>query len=165
MSKPLRHTAALPGPVAAAFALRTSASWVEHKAARLEDGSAVRERTTDGDRVDLVLQRDIPTDVPGMFRRFIPADGKVTQHESWSPDGDGYRVSWSLGFDGAPGSVSGEGSLVPDGEGSTLQLDGVARVSVPVIGGKAEGFLVPLVESIMAREGALLATILTAVRS
>lgn len=162
MSKKLSSTSVLPADTDTAFALRTSTEWVEQKAGRLQDGSLVQERTAGhGGQVELVLLRDIPGDVPGMFRRFVPADGRVTQRELWTPAGDGtYRVTWSLGFDGAPGSVSGEGELVPEGEGSALHLDGVAQVSVPIIGGKAEAFLVPLVEGIMQQEGQLLASLL-----
>lgn len=162
MTKELSSTSELPADTDSAFALRTSAEWVEQKAGRLQDGSMIQERTAgDAGEVELVLLRDVPGDVPGVFRRFIPADGRVTQHESWTPEGHGaYHVTWSLGFDGAPGSVSGEGDLVPDGEGSTLRLDGVAKVSVPMIGGKAEAFLVPLVEGIMRQEGDLLASLL-----
>lgn len=162
MTKKLSSTSVLPAATDTAFALRTSKEWVEQKADRLQDGSVLREHRPRADGVvELVLQRSIPPDVPSMFRRFVPADGRVTQRESWSRDGDGsYRVTWSLGFDGAPGSVSGQGLLVPDAKGSALRLDGVAQVSVPVIGGKAEGFLVPLVEGIMQEEGQLLASLL-----
>lgn len=162
MSKKLSSTTVLPADPAAAFALRTSADWIAEKAARLKDGSLLREQVPlASGGVELVLLRDIPANVPSLFRRFVPADGQVTQRESWTPDGDGgFLVTWSLGFDGAPGSVSGRGQLVPAAEGSALQFDGEAQVGVPVIGGKAEAFLVPLVERIMQQEGDLLASLL-----
>lgn len=163
MTKRVASRIVLPVDPATAFALRTSEEWVLAKAARLQDGSRVQERAVDaGGGVEMVLLRNVPADVPGLFRRFVPADGLVVQKERWSPDADaGFTVAWSLGFDGAPGSVSGEGRLGPAGVGSTLELEGAAQVSVPVIGGKAEGFLVPLVEGIMQQEGDLLARLLT----
>lgn len=162
MTKKLSSTSVLPAAVEAAFALRTSREWVTRKAETLRDGSALLERAPlEGGGVELLLQRDIPQDVPGMFRRFIPADARVTQRESWTPDGaGGYVGTWSLGFDGAPGSLGGQGELVSDGVGSVLRIHGVAQVSVPMIGGRAEGFLVPLVEGIMRQEGDLLARLL-----
>lgn len=162
MSKKLSSTTVLPAHPAAAFALRTSTDWIAEKAVRLQDGSLLREQVPlASGGVELVLLRDIPAGVPSVFRRFVPADGQVTQRESWTPDGDGgFLVTWSLGFDGAPGSVSGRGQLVAAPEGSTLRLDGEATVGVPVIGGKAEAFLAPLVERIMQQEGDLLAGLL-----
>lgn len=162
MSKKLSSTTVLPADPAAAFALRTSTDWIAEKAVRLQDGSLLLEQIPlAGGGVELLLLRDIPADVPSLFRRFVPADGQVTQRESWTPDSDGgFLVTWSLGFDGAPGSVSGRGQLVPATEGSTLRLDGEAQVGVPVIGGKAEAFLAPLVERIMHHEGELLASLL-----
>lgn len=162
MSKKLSSTTVLPSDPATAFALRTSADWIAEKAARLQDGSLLLQRAPlDGDGLELMLLRDIPADVPGLFRRFVPADGRVEQRECWTPNGDGgFLVTWSLSFDGAPGSVSGRGQLVPASAGSELRLDGEAQVGVPVIGGKAEAFLAPLVERIMQQEGDLLASLL-----
>lgn len=162
MSKPVGSRVVLPVDPAAAFALRTSEAWVVAKAARLQDGSRLQERATDaGGGVEMLLLRNVPSGVPALFRRFVPADGLVVQRERWSADADeGFTVAWSLGFEGAPGSVSGEGRLRPEGDGSALELQGVAQVSVPVIGGKAESFLVPLVEGIMQQEGDLLASLL-----
>lgn len=162
MSKKLSSTTLLPTDAAAAYDVRTSADWVAKKSSQLQDGSLLEHRAPlDGGGVELVLLRDIPADVPSLFRRFVPADGRANQRECWTPDGDGgFLVVWSLGFDGAPGSVSGQGRLVPAAEGSELRLDGEAQVGVPLIGGKAEAFLAPLVERIMQQEGALLASLL-----
>ncbi|GAC1323941.1 MAG: hypothetical protein NVSMB13_04600 [Mycobacteriales bacterium] len=162
MAKKLSSTALLPADAAVAYGLRTSAEWITAKSAQLRDGSQLEQRAPlDDGGIELVLLRDIPADVPSLFRRFVPADGRARQRERWTPDGDGgFLVTWSLGFDGAPGSVSGRGRLIPAAEGSELRLEGEAQVGVPVIGGKAEAFLAPLVERIMQQEGDLLASLL-----
>ncbi|MCW2724441.1 MAG: hypothetical protein JWN35_1362 [Frankiales bacterium] len=160
MSKDLQARVDIPASVADVVALRTSERWVTLKADRLGDGSVLvsREERPDGG-VDLAVSRELPDGVPGFLERFLPKDGRVVQHESWGPaDGAGIvRGTWSVEIDGAPAKIGGTGSLEPAGTGSLQLVEGTVKVSIPLIGGKAESFLVDVVQKLLATEDALLA--------
>jgi hypothetical protein len=159
MSKDLRSRVEIPASVADVVALRTSEHWVTLKADRLADGSVLvrREERPDGG-VDLAVSRELPDGVPGFLERFLPKDGRVVQHESWeAADASGVvRGTWWVEIPGAPAKVGGTGSLAPSGSGSVQLVEGTVKVSVPLIGGKAESFLVDVVQRLLATEDALL---------
>jgi len=159
MSKSVRSQVELPAGVPEVVALRTSQRWVQLRGERLQDGSrlAQRQQRPDG-VVDLAISRELPGGVPGFLERFLPKDGRVVQHESWGAlaDDGAVRGTWSVDVPGAPASIGGTSSLAPSGTGSVQVIEGTVKVSVPLIGGKAESFLVDVVARLMAKEGELL---------
>ena len=165
MSKELTFRTEIPATVAEVFALRTSQRWVDLKADHLKDGSAMvrREERTDGG-VDFSVSRELPSGVPGFLEKFLPKEGKAVQNESWgAPDAAGVcHGTWSVDIPGAPAKLGGTSTLEPTATGSVQTIVGTAKVSVPLIGGKAEQFIVDMTKKLMGKEAELMVETLTA---
>jgi len=159
VSKAVHSSTQIPASVADVFELRTSERWVALKAERLRDGSVLVRRTERPDGgVDIAVSRELPAGVPGFLERFLPKEGKVVQHESWgAPDADGVcHGTWSVDLPGAPATLGGESTLTPAGAGSVQEITGTASVSIPLIGGRAESFIVEMTQKLMAKEAELM---------
>lgn len=163
MSKDFRHSHLLPSDVETAFAAIASEGWAAAKAERLRDGSTVKrfERGADGSVV-LQISRDLPDGVPGFLERFLPADGKAGQTDSWSPDsGDGTRRgTWRADIPGAPAEVSGTMRLEPSGSGCAYVVEGTVKVRIPLVGGKAESFIADMTGKLTTKEAEVLRDLL-----
>jgi hypothetical protein len=159
VSRDLVSRTQIPASVQDVFDLRTSERWVDLKAAELNDGSQLVSRTIRPDGgVDFSVSRELPSGVPGFLEKFLPKEGRAVQNESWGPPGpDGIcRGTWSVDIPGAPAKLGGTSSVEPSGDGSVQIINGTAKVSVPIIGGKAEGFIVEMTQKLMAREAELM---------
>ena len=154
MSKRMHAEHDIDADVDSVHALLTSERWPAAKDAALKDGSRVVrcEPTADGGAV-LEVSRELPAGVPGFLERFLPQDGRVTQTDTWDPpDGDVRRGTWTVHTPGAPVTMGGTMRLEPGPQGSRYVVDGEVQVKVPVIGGKAEGFVVGMFEKLSAKE-------------
>ncbi|MDT7548691.1 MAG: hypothetical protein QOE84_1085 [Actinomycetota bacterium] len=159
MSKDIVNRTQIPATVRQVFDLRTSERWVALKAEKLRDGSALVRRVERPDGgVDFSVSRELPSGVPGFLERFLPKDGKAVQNESWGPPGpDGIcHGTWSVDIPGAPAKLGGTSTLEPSGTGSVQVILGTAKVSVPIIGGKAESFIVDMTQKLMTKEAELM---------
>lgn len=159
MSKPLVSRTHIPASVQRVLALRTSERWVALKAERLSDGSALVHRTERPDGgVELAVSRELPAGVPGFLERFLPAEGKAVQNESWGPPDAGgvCRGTWSVDIPGVPAKLRGTATLEPVGDGCRQVIQGTAEVGIPLIGGKAESFVVEMTLKLMAKEAELM---------
>jgi len=148
----------IPASVEEVVALRTSERWVALRATELRDGSRLvhREERADGG-IDVAISRELPAGVPGFLERFLPKDGRVVQHERWGAITDGVCTgSWSVDVAGAPAELGGTSSLAPNGSVSVQMIEGSVKVRLPIIGGKAESFLVEVTQKLMVRENDLL---------
>jgi len=153
-----------PADVETAFAAMSGPGWAERKAEVLHDGSQVvrHEERVDGG-VLLAVSRELPDGVPGYLERFLPQDGRVVHTDEWGPaqpDGS-RRGTWRVDLPGAPARVGGEMRFEPSDTGSTYVIDGTAKVSVPLIGGKAERFLTELIGKLMIKEADVLRGLLS----
>lgn len=165
MSRSVRSVLESPGSVEQVFATLTSPEWVAAKAERFGDGALVtrHEPRPDGG-VLLAVSRELPGGVPGFLERFLPKDGRVVETLDWVPAaGDGTRRgTWRADIPGAPAKLGGTMCLEPTATGSRYTIEGDVKVSVPLVGGKAEGFIAGMVEKLAAKEHELLATTLRA---
>ena len=165
MSKNLVSRTQIPATVQQVFDLRTSERWVALKAEKLKDGSTLVSRTERPDGgVDFAVSRELPAGVPGFLERFLPKEGRAVQNESWgAPGADGIcRGTWSVDIPGAPARLGGTATVEPSGDGSVQIIHGTAQVSVPLLGGKAEGFIVEMTQKLMAKEAELMVASLSA---
>ena len=165
MSKDLVSRTQIPATVEQVFDLRTSERWVALKAEQLKDGSALVSRTERPDGgVDFSVSRELPAGVPGFLEKFLPKEGRAVQNESWgAPGPDGIcRGTWSVDIPGAPAKLGGTASVEPSGDGSVPIIKGTAKVSIPLIGGKAEQFIVDMTQKLMAKEAELMISSLSA---
>ena len=157
MSRPVRTVLDLPGGVETAWAVLAGDAWPAALDAALHDGSELVscEPTADGGRV-VVVRRRLP-EPPAFLSRVAPMDGRVTQTDRWGPARDGTRGgTWEVASPGSPGDVRGEMLLEPAGSGCRWTVTGTVSVAIPLLGGRAESFLAPLVERLVARQGEVL---------
>lgn len=160
MGKALKATVDVPAEVERTYLALTGASWPQALDEHLHDGSRlVSAEATDGGGVVMVVSRRLPDGVPGFLQRFTPKDGRVTQTDRWSGAEDGVRhATWEVAFPGSPGSVTGDMTLEPTPQGSRWVVTGEVSARIPLLGGKVEGFLAPLVEQLILRQGEVLRT-------
>jgi hypothetical protein len=155
MSKPLHSENAIPADVEAAFAVMSTERWPQAKDATLRDGSRLvrRDETPDGG-VTLVVSRELPAGIPGFLEKLLPKEGRVTQTDVWGPSEGGVRSgTWDVDMPGAPARMGGTMRLEPDGAaGCRYVVDGTIEVKVPLVGGKAEGFVVGMFDKLSAKE-------------
>ena len=137
--------------------------WAAAKALHLKDSSRVVERVERPDGgVLLVLSRELPPGAPGFLERFLPKDGKVLTRDDWGPETDGVRRgTWSVELPGTPARLGGALLLEPTATGSRYTITGEVKVSVPLIGGKAETFIAGMVERLAVKEAEVLEAELT----
>ena len=159
MSKQVHSAHDMPADVETVFAVLSTERWPQAKDAALKDGSRVvrHEPTPDGGVV-LVVSRELPAGVPGFLQRFVPQDGRVTQTDTWGPAGaDGARRgTWQVDTPGAPVAMGGTMAVEPTASGSRYVVDGEVKVKVPVVGGKAEGFVAGMFDKLSAKEADVL---------
>ena len=163
MSRRVHSDQPNPGDVESAFRVLSDESWAQRKQAELDDGSRVvrREDKPDGG-VLLVVSRELPAGVPGFLERFLPKDGRVTQTDDWGPAEGGSRSgTWKVEIPGAPAKLGGTMRLDATPTGSRFVVDGTVEVKVPLVGGKAEGFIAGMVEKLAAKEADVLRAALT----
>ena len=104
------------------------------------DVTVSSEPTADGG-AELGLGRLLPAKVPSFAKPFLGETIEVDERHTWGPaDDDGAREgTFTATFGGAPASVQGTLRLEPDGEGGTRRvIQGKAKASVPLVGGKVE---------------------------
>jgi hypothetical protein len=162
MTVPVRSETRTTAPVADVFDLLTSERWVQLKAARFRDGSkVVRREVLPGGGLVLAVSRELPDGAPGFLTRLLP-DGAVVQTDEWAPDdGSGARSgTWKVELAGAPARLGGSMRIDPAGTGSAYLVLGETKVSVPLVGGKAESFIAEMVGKLGRTEGDLLQTTL-----
>ncbi len=159
MAKKLDVSYDIPGDVESVYAVISGEGWAAHKAEAFDDESRTESRTVAaGDAVTLVVSRGLPDGVPGFLEKFLPKGGRANQTEAWGPSEGGVRRgTWNGEIPGAPAKVSGTMSLEPTATGTRYRVQGEAKVSIPLIGGKAESFIVEMVGKLTKAEAELLA--------
>ena len=153
----------IPVDVETAYAALSGEQWAPAKAAALNDGSVVVSREVrEGGAVTLVVSRKLPDGVPGFLTKFLPADGRVIQTDTWEPAVDGVRKgTWVADTPGSPAKVHGTMRLEPAGSGCAYVVEGTAKVSIPLVGGKAESLVVQMTQKLTAKEMDVLRTLVT----
>jgi hypothetical protein len=148
----------LPVDVETAYAAISGDGWAPAKAAALGDESTTVSRVVgDGEAVTLVVSRKLPDGIPGFLTKFLPADGRVTQTDRWGAAQGGVRSgTWVADTPGSPAKVQGTMRLEPSGTGCAYVVEGTAKVSIPLVGGKAEGIVVGMTVKITAKEADVL---------
>jgi hypothetical protein len=161
MSKKIDVSHEIPAPVEQVYAVITGERWADQKADAFKDEARTESRTVaDGDAVTLVMSRGLPPGIPGFLEKFLPKGGRARQTESWGPARDGVRRgTWQGEIPGAPAKVGGTMSLSPSGSGTTYRIQGEVKVSIPLVGGKAESFVAEMVEKLTTSEAELLTTL------
>ena len=81
--------------------------------------------------------------LPKVVTALVHGDFTMARTETWRPAGDGTaRGVITVQVPGAPVAAAGEVSLVPVETGSRLEFSTSVRVSIPLVGGQVENFIV-----------------------
>lgn len=153
--KEINEVLTYPAPPAEVFALISSGQFqlelIEHIGGR--HAELVDESTAGDGSVRVVTRQQTAVELPGFAKKLIPANTTVTQTFEWGPpEADGSRRgTWSAAAKGAPVSIGGPTELVAAGEGSRHVYGGQVRSSVPVVGGRLEGFALDNLRRELAR--------------
>ncbi len=145
-----------PADVETVFAVLTSEQWPAALDARLHDGSRLvrREVRPDGGLV-LVTSRRLPEGSPSVL--LSATGGTVTQTDTWGPAADGSRHgTWTVDVPGGIGSIGGTTRVQAAPGGSRWAVDGQVEVRLPLVGGKTERYVAPLVEKLLGTQAEVL---------
>ncbi len=158
MSKKFSVSYDIPADVETTYAAISSEGWAAAKASALKDGSAVVSRdVASGDAVTLVVSRKLPDGIPGFLQKFLPADGRVVQTDTWGAASGGVRSgTWKADTPGSPVKVGGTMRLEPSGSGCSYVVEGEIKASIPLIGGKAEDVAVGMTKKLTSSEADVL---------
>ena len=159
MAKKIDVSYEIPADVESVYSVITGEKWADQKAVEFDDEARTESRTVGaGDAVTLVMSRGLPPGIPGFLEKFLPKGGRAKQTEAWGAAKDGVRSgTWEGEIPGAPAKVGGTMSLSPSATGTTYRILGEVKVSIPLVGGKAESFVVEMIEKLTASEAGLLA--------
>ncbi|HUR15176.1 MAG TPA: DUF2505 domain-containing protein [Mycobacteriales bacterium] len=161
MPKKLDVSYDIPADVETVYAVISGEGWAAAKAERFEDESRQESRTVGaGDAVTLVVSRGLPDGIPGFLEKFLPRGGRARQSEAWgAADGGARRGTWQGEIPGAPATVGGTMALEPTATGTLYRIQGEVKVSIPLVGGKAESFIVDMIGKLTKSEAELLASL------
>jgi len=107
-------------------------------------------------QVDLVVRQAFPiADLPLVARGFLKGrDALADRSETWVAEDAGYRGTFAVRVEGAPGALTGTATSVPHEGGTEVTVDLEADVPVPAIGGALETTLIEKVSAVLATEHA-----------
>ena len=118
-------------------------------------GVTVVEKKKTKKNLNLTVTREVDVDgIPGFAKKFIKPRNTVVSIDDWNDFGDGtYGGTFTLDTKGVPIDMKGQTLLEADGDGSTTYTITVEiKVSIPLVGGKIEGFAKGLAEKQLDEE-------------
>jgi Protein of unknown function (DUF2505) len=93
----------------------------------------------DGKSFRIVTRRTVAVDVPGVLKRVLTPTNTVTQTDEWAQENKGVRTgTWKVDIKGVPIHLSGTMKLEAAKTGCVEAISGVAKASLPLVGGKLE---------------------------
>lgn len=105
---------------------------------------------------EVTVQRVMPSgDVPDLVKKVVGDKVDVTQVITWGArQADGSREgTLEVSFKGQPISLKGTASLTPDGDGTSVAVEGDLKAKIPLVGGKIEKLSAPeFIKAIGAEE-------------
>jgi hypothetical protein len=107
--------------------------------------------TDEGDTTVVLVDQRLKTQgIPSFAQKLVGETIHLKQREEWT----GNQATFELTIPGKPGHLRGTVTVEPDGDGAVERLDGEARASIPLVGGKIEKLLVDLVTHSLERSQA-----------
>ncbi|MEU5842448.1 DUF2505 domain-containing protein [Rhodococcus sp. NPDC047139] len=145
MGSPIDHTANYSYPSTAVHAAFVDPQYWQTRLREVGGPGAAVERVDSGDGgIELDLSQAIPAEhLPSVVTSIRPGDLVIRRHEAWGAFGDDRAEGkFSARVDGMPGEVSGSMTLLSDGAGSSVIIEGTVEVKIPFLGSKIEGMIV-----------------------
>lgn len=101
----------------------------------------VLECREDGGALTVKIQREVPSDVPGLLKKFLGAWNKVIQTETWQQDGGVRTCKMDINIVSVPVTVAGTMTLRPEGSGCVNDVQINVHCGIPLVGGKLADFV------------------------
>lgn len=89
--------------------------------------------------LELVVDREVPSNMPDLAKKVLGETNRLVQRESWRADGDSYVCDFQIDSPGKPLNISGTMRQQPVGAAESdwiVKFD--IKASVPLVGGKIE---------------------------
>jgi hypothetical protein len=141
-------------PLERVYAAFTSADFYRDKFAAVgaRNVNIVDEqRSQDGYRI--VVEREVPLEVPAVLRSFLGDWNSIRQQETWDDLGDEYANEIQITAVGVPVDLRGSMILRADGDSSCVNdVEMEISCSVPLVGGKLTEFVARNTEKGLADE-------------
>lgn len=106
----------------------------------------------------IVTNRQLPTDgFPDFAKRFVGETVTVIEKQEWAAaSGDGARTAaLTVEIPQTPVRLNGAARLTPTGSGCDQVVEGDLKANIPLIGGKIEGAVAPILVKAIRLEGRL----------
>ncbi len=88
------------------------------------------------------VKRDVPADVPGLFKKFLNPWNTLVQSEQWDGQAGGpWRCQIGIEISGVPVSISGDMELRTQDGGCVNEVRIEVKCGIPLIGGKLADFV------------------------
>lgn len=84
----------------------------------------------------IVCVREVHTDVPGFAKKLLSEWTEIKETVLYTDIGDNVSGTWTVEVMGQPAKSGGNASMTANGSGCTHTIEGAAKVSIPLIGGK-----------------------------
>ncbi|BBH16706.1 hypothetical protein Back2_09930 [Nocardioides baekrokdamisoli] len=101
----------------------------------------------EGDVVEIRYTQPV-RGLPAFATKFVGDSVEIHQREVWS----GQRATFELSLPGKPGDITGTRTLSTQGSGSREVFSVIAKVSVPLVGGKLEDLILQIFKKGAERE-------------
>ncbi|MEM7613226.1 MAG: DUF2505 domain-containing protein [Pseudomonadota bacterium] len=93
------------------------------------------------EKAEVDFSREVPAEVPSMFKRFIQPWNAVRQTEHWQHNSVGYHAALSLDIKGVPAAITGTLHIEPVDDGCINHIVLTIECSIPLVGGKLAKFI------------------------
>ncbi len=108
----------------------------KHNAMEARNINLVKFESTDS-TLNVIIEREVPADVPRAMRKFLGEWNNIKQVENWSgTPGKGYQCDISIEINGVPVTIAGKMELTPEGSGCSNNISLDISCGIPLVGKK-----------------------------
>lgn len=108
----------------------------KHDALGARNINLVKFESTDS-TLNVIIEREVPADVPRAMRKFLGEWNHIKQVENWSgTPGEGYHCDISIEINGVPVTIVGTMELAPEGAGCSNTVNLNISCGIPLVGKK-----------------------------
>lgn len=166
MASPIEHRAEFTQALAEVFRALSDKDALQ---ARLDAIGGINARVNayshQGDEWRFQLYQGVGSDkLPSFVRMLHSGDLVVDREQTWTKTGPGYTGTVKATVGGIPGEITAHTALASEGGKTVLRTDGEVKISIPLVGGRVEGFVAGEVTKLLQNEADFTARWLAAAR-
>lgn len=137
----------LPASVDKVLARLTDPRWLEARSLAQGEVSAKCAAQKKSTAIVVTMKRRLRRELNAVVSKVLSPESDIEIEERWVPEGKGYKGSYALKIPGKPITVSGDFELLSEGKGCVYRIQHRAKVSLPLIGGVVEKFVLGQTET------------------